>query len=229
MGKYDKIRKYIDGGPLDAGLNQTTIDQSKDKIMRDAITQQIRANMKEGFLQSTGMQMLEGLGKSIKADPTSFGTAVAGLAVDTATNALVGDKNFDEESQATDELANGAANIVGQFGPWGKVAALGIKAVNAADKLAGQTVPGYKVNMTSSGFGGVKTEMGGKSNRLLQMGNLDKQMDRRNQQAQMALAAAQLDKDNDFMMEARGNSVGDVMKRNKNALDGGLGLDALGA
>lgn len=229
MGKYDKIRKYQLGGTSEVVNDPIQIGQGLTPIKKAGFFQEMGYNLKDsfknGFVNSGGMQMLQ----NIKANPWSAVSAVAEKGINAATDALVGDKNFDEQSQAVDELANEASNIAKNFGPWGQVAALGIQAVNAADKLAGSTVPGYKVDLDSSGFSGIQTEVKDKSNRVTQMRNIDKQMDRRNQQAQMALAAAQLDKENDFMTQARAASVKDVMDRNKNALNGGLGTDALGA
>ncbi len=162
-------------------------------------------------------------------NPMGAISSTFGAALGVADEALMGDKKFNEQSQAMDDAANGLANVASQFGPWGQAAAMAIRAANFADKAAGQTVPGYDVNIESSGFSGVNSHGDTASLRLTQSRNVDKMLGRQQQQVQMALAAAQLDKDNSLQQEARGASVQDIINRNQIALAGGLGTTTLGA
>lgn len=161
--------------------------------------------------------------------PMAAISSTFGAALGVADKALMGDKKFNEQGQAMDDAANGLANVASQFGPWGQAAAMAIRAANFADKAAGQTVPGYDVNLESSGFSGVNAHGDTASLRLTQSRNVDKMLGRQQQQVQMALAAAQLDKDNSLQQEARGASVQDIINRNQIALAGGLGTTTLGA
>lgn len=161
--------------------------------------------------------------------PMAAISSTFGAALGAADQALMGDKKFNQQSQAMDDAANGLANVASQFGPWGQAAAMAIRAANFADKAAGQTVPGYDVNIESSGFSGVNAHGDTASLRLSQSRDVDKMLGRQQQQVQMALAAAQLDKDNSLQQEARGASVQDIINRNQIALAGGLGTTTLGA
>ena len=159
----------------------------------------------------------------------SFGAAAGTAAIDAIGQTTLQGRNFNEASAAGDDFANAASDIAKQFGPWGQVAAMGIQALNVADKMGGKTVPGFQVPIKSSGFGNSLKESQDQSFRLSQTGMLDKALARRNQQAQLALQAAQVDKDNSFQLEARMASTEDVLKRNNMALAGGYGTETLGA
>lgn len=197
----DSKMSNFDAARLLASLNNTSAPSAKDAI---------------------GQAMSGG-------SPMAIAGATFGAALGVADQALMGDKKFNQQSQAMDDAANGLANVASQFGPWGQAAAMAIRAANFADKAAGQTVPGYDVNIESSGFSGVNAHGDTASLRLTQSRDVDKMLGRQQQQVQMALAAAQLDKDNSLQQEARGASVQDIINRNQIALAGGLGTTTLGA
>lgn len=84
------------------------------------------------------------------ADKINVGLSAASGAVDTLTagaSASLGIK-----TDAADGVMNAAADVASQFGPWGKVAAIGIKGVNFLSKLGGENVQGFKGDTGSSGF-----------------------------------------------------------------------------
>lgn len=164
------------------------------------------------------------------SNPMAGVGAVFNAAVDITDKALMGDKNFDQASQAADEMVNGATNALMASGnPIAIGVAMAIKGANFIDKAAGKTVPGYSVNIENSGFGGVNSSMGDTSYRGTQTRKMERKLGRRNQQAEMALAASGLSKDVSFQQEARLNSIQNTMLNNQIALSGGLQTDLLAA
>lgn len=174
---------------------------------------------------------LSGIKSAIKAkNPMAGIGAVFNAGVDYADKALMGDKNFDTESQATDELVNGTTNALMSTGnPAAIGVAMAIKGLNFIDKSTGKTVPGFEVNIPNSGFGGVKESKSDQSFRLTQTGKMDKKLSMRNLQAEQALAASGLSDDIKFEQEARMNSVQNTLINNQIALSGGLSTDLLAA
>ena len=82
--------------------------------------------------------------------PSGLVTGVADSAIDASTdieNSMLG---FERDS--VDDVANSAAKIATKFGPWGYVAAAGIKGLNFATKAAGEKVEGFDGGTGSSGF-----------------------------------------------------------------------------
>lgn len=258
MGKYIKIRKYITGGDVipswvTAGDENAylynvaqglTEDQIKEKMSKFPLSTNTGLSLAGNNLGITNGENLQAAVKqnngfrkaleftpneSTSTNPMGVISAVGRVGIGAAGEYFTGDKNFNAASEATDEFANAAADVASQFGPWGQAAALAITAVNTADKMAGKTVPGFKVPISSSGFGNSIKESQDSSYRLSQLGGIDKALDRRNQQAQMALQAAQLDQTNKFQLEARMASAQDVLRRNQMALAGGYGTETLGA
>lgn len=174
---------------------------------------------------------VSGIQNAIKAkNPMAGIGAVFNAGVDYADKALMGDKNFDTESQATDELVNGTTNALMSTGnPAAIGVAMAIKGLNFIDKSTGKTVPGFEVNVPNSGFGGVKESKSDQSFRLTQTGKMDKKFSMRNLQAEQALAATGLSEDIKFEQEARMNSVQNTLINNQIALAGGLSTDLLAA
>lgn len=231
-----KIKKLRDENPdLDAKaeeLRSRGLDISFGK-KADADTKTSNfdaAGLLNSLNNTSAPSAKDAIGKAMSGgSPMAVAGAAFGAALGAADQALMGDKKFNQQSQAMDDAANGLANVASQFGPWGQAAAMAIRAANFADKAAGQTVPGYDVNIESSGFSGVNAHGDTASLRLSQSRDVDKMLGRQQQQVQMALAAAQLDKDNSLQQEARGASVQDIINRNQIALAGGLGTTTLGA
>ena len=228
-GLKDKVQEYKNRGAIKDPVvtqNTTNTEAGKSSVNGFGVI---------SALNDTSSPTAADAARDIMKAATSGGNPMAaisstfGAALGVADKALMGDKKFNEQSQAMDDAANGLANVASQFGPWGQAAAMAIRAANFADKAAGQTVPGYDVNIESSGFTGVNAHGDTASLRLTQSRNVDKMLGRQQQQVQMALAAAQLDKDNSLQQEARGASVQDIINRNQIALAGGLGTTTLGA
>lgn len=228
-GLKDKVQEYKNRGAItDPVVTWKTIntEEGKSSVKGFRVNSALNNTSSPTAADAAGdiMKAAASGGSPMAAISSTFGAALG-----VADKALMGDKKFNEQSQAMDDAANGLANVASQFGPWGQAAAMAIRAANFADKAAGQTVPGYDVNLESSGFSGVNSHGDTASLRLTQSRNVDKMLGRQQQQVQMALAAAQLDKDNSLQQEARGASVQDIINRNQIALAGGLGTTTLGA
>lgn len=82
--------------------------------------------------------------------PSGLVTGVADSAIDASTD--IGNNLLGFERDSVDDVANSAAKIATKFGPWGYVAAAGIKTLNFATKAAGEKVEGFDGGTGSSGF-----------------------------------------------------------------------------
>lgn len=221
-------------GDIDGGLQSaqeaalTQAEQTKKDASRQLMKDQFKSRLASSFAGqgNYGSKIADGI-------KSGNGWGIAGAAAQAGINAAgqyaLQGKNFNEASAAGDEFANAASDLAQNFGPWGQVAAAGIQAVNLADKMGGKTVPGFQVPITSSGFGNSLKKSQDQSLRLSQMGMLDRTLGRRNQQAELALQAAQVDKDESFQLKARMASTEDVLNRNRMALAGGYDSETLGA
>ena len=230
----EKIQERLQSSTPPASTTETTDDGSpeKDKSSASNIRKDIGAVIGAMGGKGSGGTAMSALGAAVANGGSNWGTfgAAAGTAaIDAIGQTALQGRNFNEASAAGDDFANAASDIAKQFGPWGQVAAMGIQALNVADKMGGKTVPGFQVPIKSSGFGNSLKESQDQSFRLSQTGMLDNALAKRNQQAQLALQAAQVDKDNSFQLEARMTSTEDVLKRNNMALAGGYGAETLGA
>ena len=198
-----------------------------------------------GNAAMTNSKLGSALGSAGMTDMIGGAAKAASKALDAVDNALMGDKNFGAQSAAIDQLADGAANaaidIGSKFGPmgaaFGAAAAGAIKTANFISKAGGQTVQGFDVNINSSGYNdlghmessssrdfGAFIGLGG-----LNRGKMQAKLARRNEQARMALNAAEIADDQKFEQEARSNSVENTLMNNQIALAGGLQTNLLGA
>ena len=82
--------------------------------------------------------------------PSGLVTGVADSAIDASTD--IGNNMLGFERDSIDDVANSAAKIATKFGPWGYVAAAGIKGLNFATKAFGEKVEGFDGGTGSSGF-----------------------------------------------------------------------------
>lgn len=154
----------------------------------------------------------------------------------TADTMLMGDKNFDSQSQAIDATVHTASSaLINSGNPYAAVAGIALEVGNFATKATGQTVQGFDVDINNSGYGTVGHRES-KSNRDflsllglggLATGNIEQQLIDRNTQAQMALHASKISEDTKFEQEARMNSVTDIIKQNEIALAGGIDSSVL--
>lgn len=154
-------------------------------------------------------------------------------------NLAMGDKNFGAQSQAIDSAVHGVSSALMSSGnPYAMAAGAALEGANFLTKAGGQTVQGFDVNIENSGFGnlghmessssrdfGAMIGLGG----LFNQGAMKRKLAKRNEQARMALAAAEISNDIKFEQEARANSVDNVLMNNQIALAGGTDTSLLAA
>lgn len=165
--------------------------------------------------------------------------AQAGVgAMKAVDNLAMGDKNFGAQSQAIDSAVHGVSSALMSSGnPYAMAAGAALEGANFLTKAGGQTVQGFDVNIENSGFGtlghmessssrdfGAMIGLGG-----LNTGKIQAKLARRNEQARMALQAAEISEDVKFEQEARMNSVDNVLRNNQIALAGGIDTSLLGS
>jgi hypothetical protein len=83
---------------------------------------------------------------------------MANKALDTLEDGLMGDKNFNQSSEAVDNAVRAASKQAMKFGPWGLLAAGILESANFIDKAAGKTVQGFEVGEVGAGFNGIETD-----------------------------------------------------------------------
>jgi len=163
-------------------------------------------------------------------------TAVAGMkAVD---DLAMGDKNFGAQSEAIDSAVHGVSSALMKSGnPYAMAAGAALEGANFLTKAGGQTVQGFDVDINSSGYGdlghmessssrdfGAMIGLGG----IFGQKKLQRKLQKRNEQALMAMNAANIAEEQSFEQEARMNSVQNTIMNNQMALAGGLDTSLLG-
>lgn len=163
-------------------------------------------------------------------------TAVAGMkAVD---NLAMGDKNFGAQSEAIDSAVHGVSGALMKSGnPYAMAAGAALEGANFLTKAGGQTVQGFDVDINSSGYGDLG-HMESSSSRdfgaMIGLGGifgkkkLQRKLQKRNEQALMAMNAANIAEEQSFEQEARMNSIQNTIMNNQMALAGGLDTSLLG-
>lgn len=188
--------------------------------------------------------------KRVKAGEFDAKSAVGGVAAAAVSGAaqvaddmFMGNKNFGAQSEAIDSAVHGISSGLMKTGnPFAMAAGAALEGANFLTKAGGQTVQGFDVDIDSSGygqmghmaskstrnFGGALGPIGGifsgKYNR-----KMEAQLAKRNQEALMAMNAANIANEQKFEQEARMNSVQNVITSNQVALAGGLSTSALAA
>lgn len=112
-----------------------------------------------------------------------------------------------------------------------------LEAANFLTKAGGQTTEGFDVDIKSSGYGNIGHKESSSSRDFgamiglggLNQGKMDRKLAKRNEEAQMALKAANVADTIKFEQEARMNSVQDVIQQNEIALSGGIDSSLLAA
>ena len=175
-----------------------------------------------------------GSGMSMQAWGAVANAGVA--AVNAVDNLAMGDKNFGAQSEAIDSAVHGASKaLISSGNPYAMAAGAALEAANFITKAGGQTVQGYDVDIKSSGYGNMGHKESSSSRdfgAILGLGGLnagatERKLAKRNEEAQMALKAAQVADTIAFEQEARQNSVDDVIQQNEIALQGGIDTSLL--
>lgn len=182
------------------------------------------------------------VGEFFSAEATK-GQSIAANAAIVGVNAIdklaMGDKNFGAQSEAIDGTVHAASGALMQSGnPYLMAAGAALEGANFLTKAGGQTVQGFDVDITSSGYGnlghmessssrdfGAMIGLGG----IFGQGKLKAKLARRNEKLKQALVAADIAEEQSFQQEARANSIENVIENNKIALNGGLSTSVLAA
>lgn len=144
--------------------------------------------------------------------------------------ATMGDKNFSASSQAIDAGVHGVSGALMKSGnPYAIAAGAALEGLNFVTKAAGKNVQGYDVDINNSGYGNMG-HMESEAGRIWDSwsGATARKLRKRNEQARMALAAADISQDTAYEQEARSNSVTNVLQQNQIALAGGIDTSLLG-
>lgn len=158
-----------------------------------------------------------------------IGGAIQG-GINIADKELMGDKNFSAQSQAIDSAVHGVSGALIQSGnPYAMAAGVALEGLNFASKAGGKTVSGFDVDIESSGYGTIGHKES-ESGRVWDTwtGKMGKKLAKRNEQARMALTAADISAGQNFEQEARSNSIQNVLEANQIALAGGIDTSLLG-
>lgn len=162
----------------------------------------------------------------------AMGIAAQGIskALNVADDMTMGDKNFSAQSQALDSAVHGVSGALMKSGnPYAMAAGAALEGLNFVTKAGGRTVPGYDVNINNSGYGNLGHQESS-SGRIWDdwTGKTGRKLAKRNEQARMAIAAADISEDQAYQQEARANSVTNVLEANQIALAGGIDTSLLG-
>lgn len=207
-------------------------------VSRSAKAAERDANFKAGFGGSANGTVASAIGNFADGNWKTgiVDAAVAGVkAVD---NLAMGDKNFGAQSEAIDSAVHGVSSTLMKSGnPYAMIAGAALEGANFLTKAGGQTVQGFDVDINSSGYGqmghmessssrdfGAMIGLGG----IFGQKSLQRKLQKRNQQAAMAMNAANIAEDQKFEQEARMNSIQNVIMNNQIALSGGLETNLLG-
>lgn len=237
-----KVRKYQDGQVMQGG---DLTDLEKEELAKIEARRSKRQARHQNFIQGFGGEDMTNTGNNFTDAASNFGSGnwkagTAQLATGAATaidSALMGDKNFGAQSQAIDNAVHAASSALMQSGnPYAMAAGAALEGANFLTKAGGQTVQGFDVDINSSGYGqighmessssrdfGAMIGLGG-----LNQGKMQAKLAKRNQQAMMAMNAANIANEQSFEQEARMNSVQNTITNNQIALAGGMDTSLLG-
>lgn len=187
--------------------------------------------------EGVGKGKMAAVGQALSTPGAKAGLAAASEGFKLLDETFVGDKNFGAQSEAIDGAVHAASSALMQSGnPYAMAAGAALEGANFLTKAGGQTVQGFDVDINSSGYGdlghmessssrdfGAMIGLGG-----LNQGKMQAKLATRNQQAQMAMNAANIANEQAFEQEARMNSVQNTIMNNQIALAGGLDTSLLG-
>ena len=234
-GKYF-VQKYYGGGPTPEEIRDKRQDERNARAAN-------RAEFAAKYKDNMDYQTATGFGGkaqgSLSSAATNFAsgewktgitdTVVAGMKM--ADAAALGDKNFGAQSEAIDSAVHGVSGALLKSGnPYAMMAGAALEGVNFLTKAGGQTVQGFDVDINSSGYGDLGHMESSSSRSLFGIGNknLEAKLEKRNEQAKRAIAAADIAEEQSFEQEARANSIQNTIMNNNIALAGGLDTSLLG-
>lgn len=188
---------------------KTKIVEVKDENGNVIGTEEVKTGMSEGSQMAMGIAS-QGISKALNI----------------ADEITMGDKNFSAQSQAADSAVHGASGALMKSGnPYAMAIGATLEGLNFITKAGGRTVPGFDVNINNSGYGNLGHQESS-SGRIWD--KTGRKLAKRNEQARMAIAAADISEDQAYQQEARANSITNVLEANQIALAGGIDTSLLG-
>lgn len=195
------------------------------------------AELREGFGGTADGTLASAVGNFVDGNWKTGVTDLAVAGVKAVDNLAMGDKNFSAQSEAIDGAVHGVSGALMKSGnPYAMIAGAALEGANFLTKAGGQTVQGFDVDINSSGYGEIG-HMASSSSRdfgaMIGLGGLNRgrmqaKLQKRNQQAMMAMNAANIAEEQTFEQEARMNSIQNTVMNNQIALSGGLETNLLG-
>lgn len=250
-----KVKKFETGGKTwDEYLKEANGNVQQARRMMELDAKDAQDNKIMGVATELAGQIHSGLGDGMQqasdvlkhfqqtGDKKALGWGMAGAAMTGGSKMIddlaMGDKNFSAQSQAIDDAVHGVSGALAKTGnPYCILAAGALEGANFLTKAGGQTVQGFDVDINSSGYGqmghmessssrdfGAMIGLGG----IFGQKRLQRKLQKRNQQAMMAMNAANIAEEQSFEQEARMNSVQNTIMNNQMALAGGLDTSLLG-
>lgn len=228
-GTRQALRQARRSGDTQAVADLETALAEQKQVIKDT---RFNGGLK-GNLQSN----LSSFEDTMSSAGAKAGVNIGVQAVNAIDDLAMGDKNFGAQSQAIDDAIHGVSGALAKTGnPYCILAAGAIEGANFLTKAGGQTVQGFDVDINSSGYGdlghmessssrdfGAMIGLGG-----LNQGKMQAKLAKRNQQAMMAMNAANIANEQSFEQEARMNSVQNTIMNNQIALAGGMDTSLLG-
>lgn len=218
-------------------LNSLITEGANKDAQREAKLDAVGDSITGGLADAIGVDIsnAEDMFSGENAQLKALATGAAGKALDEgmkiASALTTGDKNFSASSQAVDAAVGGVTSkLMASKNPYAMLAAGAITTVNELTKMGGQSVPGFEVDISSSGYGDIGQMKESSSRGFFAPTKQDKKrLNNRNEKAALALAAASISDDQSFQQEARMNASQNVIQNNQQALNGGISTDLLAA
>lgn len=248
-GTYNKKQDTTISTPSDPISPNPANNANLDKVTRGL---GVAGSIAQTLMPQTAEEVsgVNEMMKRVKAGEFGAKSAVGGVvsaavsgAAQVADDMFMGDKNFGAQSEAIDQAVHGVSGALMKSGnPYAMIAGAALEGANFLTKAGGQTVQGFDVDIESSGygqmghqaskstrnFGGALGPIGGIFSGIYNR-KMEAQLAKRNQEALMAMNAANIANEQKFEQEARMNSVQNVITNNQIALSGGLSTSALAA
>lgn len=250
-----KVRKYEEGGEsvydtaykraLEAGASPNQAEAYAEQLTKESEGFTIAEGVAGAVLGDSAASTVSGMGTAFSrigagefgpADPEKLkksviASGVVSEGVQLVDNLTMGDKNFGAQSEAIDGAVHGVSGALMKSGnPYAMIAAGALEGINFLTKAGGQTVQGFNVDINSSGYGDLGHMDSYSSRNFLGIGNqnIEAKLKKRNEQAQMAMNAANIANEQKFEQEARANSIQNTIMNNQIALAGGMDTSLLG-
>lgn len=235
------LYRSIDRGDFDSRSAYKAAKSEAKVGLETARANRVAASKEFGGDEAAAAARKAKVGEFFNAEATMGQSAAANAAI-VGVNAIdklaMGDKNFGAQSEAIDGAVHAASGALMKSGnPYLMAAGAALEGANFLTKAGGQTVQGFDVDITSSGYGnlghmessssrdfGAMIGLGG-----LNAGKMQAKLARRNEKLKQALVAADIAEEQSFQQEARANSIENVIENNKIALNGGLSTSVLAA